>query len=637
MKLSELAQDTKPTPTEPPQKLKLSDLPSSESTDKKEPIDASTRTERNLGRAGAFATGLGAGILGAPGDAIEAVQKAGTSPTESNFRKTFEILSTLPTKFATKDIKLPTTSTLEKAIAPKLTEKYSGYTTAGELAPAIAGGTSLLYQGGKYAASKLPKLLGTDIFSLRGQEKAASKALQEKLRGKAEQESKLANTATTLASTEAKTAETAAEKALRQQELSKREIPGFKTEKEAGRFKPIGQTVANIGDRIKAYADQVYNTLKARRDANAKTLKAEAFEDALNKEKAGARVTDTQAFKESENMINDKLIDEETKLANTTVGEIKEQLLKVKRFLNPRELDPATGIVTGRPASFESLDELRRFLRDRANGLPAEGYDAISQQLAGKLATQVEKIMTEFSPGFEKFIAQYAKDSQPMRVFQSRAGKSMIDEQLFGKGANYASTSSEAVANNVFKNKENFNALIDAFGGNKQLAQAEARKFFGSQLEARNTAKEVESFIRQHREMLRKTGALKDAENYAINIRKFENRTSAANEIAKARQLTVNQKSALESDMATFETQLRGATTDQLPGVAKTFADNLIKKGLIDQKTYGEMIAEINQLKNYGEDIATATSRLRKTLYVGLVGTLGSYGSYKIAQQTMGL
>jgi hypothetical protein len=602
-----------------------------------EPIDTSTRTERNLGRAGAFATGLGAGILGAPGEAIEAVQKAGTSPSESNFRKTFEILSTLPAKFATKDIKLPTTSTLEKAIAPKLTEKYSDYTTAGELAPAIVGGTSLLYQGGKYAASKLPKLLGTDIFSLRGQEKAASKALQEKLGGKAEQESKLANVATTLASTEAKTAETAAEKALRQQELAKREIPGFKTEKEAGRFKPIGQTVANIGDRIKTSADQVYSSLKARRDANAQKLKTQAFADALNKEKAGARVTDTQAFEDAQELIKNTLVNPDTKLANTTVSEIKEQLLKVKRFLNPRELDPATGIVTGRPASFESLDQLRRFLRDRANGLPAVGYDAISQQQAGKLASSVEKIMTEFSPGFERFIAQYAADSQPMRVFQSRAGKSMIDEQLFGKGANYATTSSEAVANNVFKNKENFNALIDAFGGNKQLAQAEARKFFGSQLEARGTAKEVESFIRQNREMLRETGALKDAENYAINVRKFENRTRAANEIAKARQLTVNQKSALESDMATFETQLRGANKDQLPGVAKTFADNLVKKGLIDQKTYGDMIAEINQLKNYGEDITTAVSRLRKTLYVGLVGGVGSYGSYKVAQQTTGI
>jgi len=630
LKLSDLPQDTKPTPTEPPQKLRLSDLPS-------EPTDKISRTERNLGRAGAFATGLGAGILGAPGEAIEAVQKAGTSPSESNFRRTFEILSTLPAKFATKDIKLPTTSTLEKAIAPKLTEKYSDYTTAGELAPAIVGGTSLLYQGGKYAASKLPKLLGTDIFSLRGQEKAASKALQEKLGGKAEQESKLANVATTLASTEAKTAETAAEKALRQQELAKREIPGFKTEKEAGRFKPIGETVANIGDRIKASADQVYSSLKARRDANAQKLKTQAFADALNKEKAGARVTDTQAFKDAQELIKNTLVNPDTKLANTTVSEIKEQLLKVKRFLDPRELDPATGIVTGRPASFESLDQLRRFLRDRANGLPAVGYDAISQQQAGKLASSVEKIMTEFSPGFERFIAQYAADSQPMRVFQSRAGKSMIDEQLFGKGANYATTSSEAVANNVFKNKENFNALIDAFGGNKQLAQAEARKFFGSQLEAKETAKQVESFIRQNREMLRETGALKDAENYAINVRKFENRTSAANEIAKSRQLTVNQKSALESDMATFETQLRGATKDQLPGVAKTFADNLVKKGLIDQKTYGDMIAEINQLKNYGEDITTAVSRLRKTLYVGLVGGVGSYGSYKVAQQTTGI
>ena len=75
-------------------------------------------------------------------------------------------------------------------------------------------------------------------------------------------------------------------------------MPGFETQQEAGRYKPIGQTVADIGDRLKKSADQVYSTLKARRDANAQRLKGEAFADALNKEKAGQRITDTKAYQE---------------------------------------------------------------------------------------------------------------------------------------------------------------------------------------------------------------------------------------------------------------------------------------------------------------------------------------------------
>jgi hypothetical protein len=36
-------------------------------------------------------------------------------------------------------------------------------------------------------------------------------------------------------------------------------------------------------------------------------------------------------------------------------------------------------VVTGKPVSFEGLETLRRFLRDRSYGLPAEGFDAIGQ------------------------------------------------------------------------------------------------------------------------------------------------------------------------------------------------------------------------------------------------------------------
>ena len=592
----------------------------------------SPRTQRNVERAVAFGTGLGAGIIGAPGSAIEDVKKVGTEKDKSNFRKTFEMYATLPQKFLLKDINLPTVSGIEKRYAPELSQKYSGYMTAGELAPAAAAvGTGVVKLG-----SQLPKLLGLDYFALKKGAKNANEILREALEGVSGIKSKTALSEAGSAESAEKIAKSTAEKAQRQKELSKAELPGFKTQEEAGRFKPIGQTVANIGDRLKASADKVYSTLKARRDANAQRLKGEAFADALNKEKAGQRITDTKAYQEAKDMISDKLIDRETKLANTTVGEIKEQLLKVRRLLNPREVDPATGLVQGRAASFESLDEARRFLRDRANGLPAEGYDAISQQLAGKLATQVEKIMTEFSPGFEKFIKQYAADSQPMRVFQTKAGKSMIDEQLFGKGANYASTSSEAVANNVFKNKENFAALVDALGGNKQLAQAEARRFFGSQLEAKSSSKDVENFIRQNREMLRETGALKDAESYAINLRKFETRASAADEIAKVNNLTKEQKLTLSNEMATFESQLAQASQEQLPVVARNFANNLIKRGLIDQKGYQNMLNDINQLKNMAGDVEAAKKRLKTTLYTATVGIAG-YKGYHLGQEVLGI
>ncbi|NDD58629.1 MAG: nitronate monooxygenase, partial [Chlamydiae bacterium] len=90
-------------------------------------------------------------------------------------------------------------------------------------------------------------------------------------------------------------------------------------------------------------------------------------------------------FKEAFKKIQAEIVNPETKLTDASVDAIKNQLLQVKRAMNPREVDEATGIVRGKPVSFQGLENLRRMLGDRARGLPAEGFDAIGQQQAGRL------------------------------------------------------------------------------------------------------------------------------------------------------------------------------------------------------------------------------------------------------------
>ena len=127
-----------------------------------------------------------------------------------------------------------------------------------------------------------------------------------------------------------------------------------------------------------------------------------------------------------------KIINPETKLTNVSIDEVKGQLNKVRRALDPTE--EVDGVVIGRPISFEALENLRRFLRDRSYGLPAEGFDAIGQQQAGKLADAVEKIQREFSPGIEKFLTQYRKDSEPLNAFRTKLGESIVGKEEFDMG-----------------------------------------------------------------------------------------------------------------------------------------------------------------------------------------------------------
>ena len=176
--------------------------------------------------------------------------------------------------------------------------------------------------------------------------------------------------------------------------------------------------------------------------------------------------------------------------------------------------------------------------------------------MAGRLADRIEAIMKEFSPGIEKFLNQYKRDSEPLRVFASKIGKSLTGEQLAGTGANFATVAAKDIPGRVFGSKENFDALIDAFGGNRQLAQAEAKRYFASQLETKTTAKDAENFIRQNRAMLKETGSMPMAEKYATDLRKFEQRGVAAKGVAKTETEVAAQKAKAKQDFETFQSDL---------------------------------------------------------------------------------
>jgi len=302
-------------------------------------------------------------------------------------------------------------------------------------------------------------------------------------------------------------------------------LPGVTTATEAGVTKGIPESESSIGQRIKTKTKEIYDNLKAVRQANAEKNKADAFNYARSKELAGDRVEKTKAYKDVENQIDRLINDKETGTAVATLDAIKNPLLAIRRAIDPRYVDEATGMVRGKPVSFEGLEQLRRFLRERSYGLPAEGFDAINQQMAGDLAKSIEKVMSEFSERrIDKFINQYRKDSEPLQAFQSRLGKSFVGEQ---KGTSIATTPAESVANAVFKNKENYDNFISAIGGDEKLAREEAQRYFAGQLEGK-TAAQARKFLADNRTMLKETGSYEMAGKYVQQLEQAEKRGAGA-------------------------------------------------------------------------------------------------------------
>jgi hypothetical protein len=495
----------------------------------------------------------------------------------------------------------PTTENIREGLTrmglpPPPRADVKGYITAGEIAPAVVAGGKGIYELGKYGVGKLSGLFGGG--------KELSEALKSKTAGLITEEATKAGKRAETAESRAGAAGKVAEREAGKPATAYGQLPGVTTTTEAGVVKPIPQSLDEIGTTIRTETNKVYDNLKATRQANAEKNKGDAFNFARQKELGGAKAEDTKAYEEVMSEIDRLIKDKETGLAVATLDPIKNPLLAIRRALDPRYVDEATGMVRGKPVSFEGLEQLRRFLRDRSYGIPAEGFDAINQQRAGKLADAVERVMSEFSNGkIDKFINQYRKDSEPLRVFQTKVGKALVDEQLVGKGVNYASVPAQSIPTKAFKSKEDYRALVDALGGNEKLAQDQARRYFATQIESKKTGAQMQEFLRSNRTMLKETGAYDMVDNYVKGVLAAEKRGTKATEMGKTRAATAAEQRKLQNEFAVIETDLNRATTiDQIDTQATRVANTLEKNGLIT-------VAQRDQLLNDAKQIVDAKKR----------------------------
>jgi cell division septum initiation protein DivIVA len=257
------------------------------------------------------------------------------------------------------------------------------------------------------------------------------------------------------------------------------------------------QTPTQTGQSIRDATTPIFENLKKVRSDNADKFKGEAFGEALNKEKAGQRVSDTSAFKDALTAIANAIKNPETKLRNISIADVESQLLKVRRALDPvKEVD---GVSVGEPVSFQGLENLRRFLRDRSYGLPAEGFDAIGQRQAGDLADAVEAIQKQFSPKITKFLEQYRADSEPLNRFKTKLGEAIVGKEEFDM-ARFATDPAE-LANKVFKSETSVKDLMQLLGRDAANTEQLARGFVASKLQ-NASGKDIQKFVTSNADWL---------------------------------------------------------------------------------------------------------------------------------------
>jgi len=517
--------------------------------------------------------------------------------------------------------------------------------TIGKYAPDVAAITPGAIQLGRYGITKAADLgnllLGRKTASQSGQvgkEAAAVGAEAEKALTQQESETRRllakeqeARAASTKSQAERQAmAETAATKAAPKGERSLRELAGVKTLPEAGGFKPIPQTPTQVGNFVRQQAENFVKSIKAQRDAAAKTGFANAKNEAALKQSLGQYVDTQPLVKEIDNLIN---IGGSGDYINS-ITKLKQDLLATK--------------------DFEGLEVIRRRLGDAAFGLPEEGYKAIGQGFAKDMYKNLSGEMKKYSSDFEKYLEDYARLSKNIEAHGTKVGKGLTETQ--DSAGKYYAKPAEQVANDIFSSPEKYKQFVDAVGGNLEIATSAGRKFFAGKLEAAKTPEAVEKILKDSRELLRQpgmAGAKQDLETYLAALRQSGRRTEAAAGIsaeakgaqeAIAKQTKEFDKIAQSKlkDIAGAKTLISDAVealSSAKPGKAiDTFESTVLPK-IRDAETKAgtqllsnQQIETLRQQVQQLEKISDKTARAR--VISGILGTylIGQSGVYKIKQ-----
>lgn len=378
----------------------------------------------------------------------------------------------------------------------------------------------------------------------------------------------------------------------------------------AERLAKVGEakTPTQTGTSIREAVTPIFEKLKKTRSDNAEKNKGDAFSFAATKESKGQLPKDTEAFKEGMAQL-DKLIED------TTLSDIKAPLQRIRNALDPvKEVD---GVIVGKPAKFESLEQVRRFLRDRSYGLPAEGFDSINQIQAGKLADMVEGIQKEFSPGIAKFLEQYRKDSEPLRTFKTKLGEAIVGKEEFDMGR--FATDPATLGSKFFKSETGVKDLVTLLGGDASQAEKIARGYVADQLRLADS-KQILKKIDEWRDWLPQFPAIKNqlqdvAQRMAQSESISKRRGTLASELrGEAKEIPKVEAGRLEkaagreaaAAVSDVEAQLKasGKAVERQRGRIETEAERAGQRAMTDaERDAGKLRGQAGKLSAEGEQI----------------------------------
>lgn len=553
----------------------------------------------------AYATGYGAvsGLVGGPGE-LESFG-AYTVP---------QVLGVggQPQKFAGRETVFPTMEEVSRGMSavgiPQPAPGTSGYQTAGEIIGGFGTAIPGLIRGGK-------ALITSGPF-----ERITGRALQ-KVRGELGKEAQRAEAAgqQQIARTEAgsQAAERAGLKASEETKRALGVLPGVRTIEEAGRFRPVPETPTQVGQFIRDQAENFVNNIKSRRsELSAKNFK-DTLDDAKKLEASNVFVQNTQKFGDLVKYLDDRLSvvtdptmrsqletikTALTKGAPVKLSEGERRVMALRQGVSLDEIPEQTFL----QPTFEGVEIMRRRIGDAAFGVPEEGYKAIGQGMAKEIYGKLSDAMKEYSKPFSKYLEDYKRLSQPIEVYGTKVGKGITE--TVDTGGRYYAKPSEAIAKDVFSSPQKVKELIDAVGGNKQIVEAAARRYFAGILEGKTTVKDVEKVFKDNRAVLAELPSVRRelTERYMRKIGRAE-------AIAKQAEKAVIPGKEFQKIRSTYSDALTSLQNANPKKILETFDNTVLPKIREVETSIGRPVLRPDQLQALRNQVYQAQQIADKT------------------------
>jgi hypothetical protein len=293
----------------------------------------------------------------------------------------------------------------------------------------------------------------------------------------------------------------------------------------------------------------------------------------------------------------------------------------------------------------EAVEKTFRRFQEKASGQPKEGYDAVTQQFAGSVATELSNALNKFAPKREQFRNTYRELSGPLDAYETSFGAKPLAQEKKVEGQ--LKMMPTDYPDYYFKNRDTVNVLRQQLAGDEAAVRKFANQHISNELQGK-TADQATQWVQKNSEWL---NTIKDAQTgqglntrvnqYVQELKNAETKAqqatklgSKAQEVGKLRE-TGQQKIA---ETAAQQKQKISEFKDQLnlyPEKSTNIANNMIKYlseyKLLPPEKLKYLKAEVDAVSKTAEGAEKAKEIRNKFIKYGVISAAG-YKTYEMGK-----